>query len=122
MFQSANFGTDSVPIFTRSLYFLQVYFYLGLAFPSSFRVKLLSMLRLQKRCSSNISNYLTVAISLKALSTSASKVEAAFSDANAATFLAAATTLASIPKLQGLSEVIVAGAYKLQWAWNIFLF
>lgn len=80
------------------------------------------MLRLQKRCSSNISNYLTVAISLKALSTSASKVEAAFSDANAATFLAAATTLASIPKLQGLSEVIVAGAYKLQWAWNIFLF
>lgn len=76
--------------------------------------KLLSMLRLQKRWSSNIPNYLTSAYSFKALSTSASKVEAAFSDANAATFLAAATTPASIPKLQGLSEVIVAGAYKPQ--------
>ena len=67
--------------------------------------------QLQRHCIQNIAKRSHSHRSFSSASGSVSKFETAFNDANAAKFIAATTTAESIPKLQGLPEVIVAGKH-----------
>ena len=69
--------------------------------------------QLQRHCIQNVARRPHSHCTFSSVSGSVSKFETAFNDANAAKFIAAATTAESIPKLQGLPEVIVAGKHLL---------